>query len=136
MKPRRDRNTNRRRALRAARSRKRAPRLECPDCVAVQNHDGVLRHSDGCPFEAASSAVSADDRDWFETHPGATTRCRAPDMTEMYLLAWTGGMALPPPPPGHRWQPTGCVEVQQIRPGVRIRLCDSLGVIAQPVGPS
>ncbi len=135
MKPRRDRITRRGRPLRG-RGRNRAPRRQCPDCIAVQNRDGVLQHSDGCPFEAAMDAVSAGDRNWFETHPGATIRCRPPAMSEVYECAWSIGAPLPPPPPGHRWQPAGCVDVQQLRPGFRIRVWDNLGVIAQPVGPS
>ncbi len=85
----------------------------CSDCGAVA--DGInLRHDDSCPIARDIDATMAEDRDWFESHPGATERRRPLTWAEREVLK-----AASPVPEGTPLR--GNVVVRQIVPGVRTR---------------
>ena len=85
----------------------------CSDCAAVV--DGTdLRHDGSCPLGRDIDATMAADRDWFESHPGATERRRPLTWAERETLK-----APSPVPEGATWR--GNVVVYQVRPGIRLR---------------
>ncbi len=88
----------------------------CRDCTAVAGATGTLEHDPTCPLGQNLDAVSADDRRWFEDHPGASLRRRPPAWSERDMIASACGVALPA---GASWH--GDVVVRQLAPGVRIR---------------
>jgi len=87
--------------------------LTCSDCGAVPDGSN-LRHDDSCPIARDIDATMAQDRDWFESHPGATERRRPLTWAEREVLK-----AASPVPEGTTLH--GNVVVRQVVPGIRTR---------------
>ena len=85
----------------------------CPDCDAAAVDNGSYDHAECCPFLAAQEATSADDRQWFEDHPGESIRVRPPFQSEQLENSHA-----------NTDQPGSLVTrvtVTQVEPGVRVR---------------
>ncbi|MGV0788673.1 hypothetical protein ABQF33_17330 [Mycolicibacterium sp. XJ2] len=95
----------------------------CPDCAGVVDAEKKeLVHQPTCPLMVAQQSVIDEDREYFKTHPGETTRQRPPVMAEILnVMLQTHNGGLPGPPPGHHWEPGGFVTVVLVSEGVRVR---------------
>lgn len=93
----------------------------CGHCTAVADDTRRLLHDDTCPVGRDLDDSSADDRAWFEAHPGQSVRHRPPFWSETLTLAAVLGVDLPP---GATWH--GHVTVRQVAPGVRARNYDGV----------
>ena len=86
----------------------------CPDCNRAFGEDGHLVHDKTCPLGLGYDEIQADDRAWFEQHPGATTRRRPVHWAEAADLRMMGMF----PPFG---DVVGEVVVTELAPGVRTK---------------
>ena len=103
----------------------------CPDCaVAIDTVTSDLIHEPSCPLYAALERAVDGDRDYFRTHPHTRQRGRPPTMAEVLHLNFATGVALPEPPPGHRWEPAGAITVIALGDGVRARDFSEMCVVA------
>lgn len=109
--------------------------IACPDCGAGWDEKTNLRHDPDCPFAAALDRITDSDRDWFADNPGVDIRHRPATMAEILTNEWALGRGLPPPPPGHRWEAAGTVEVLQVVEGFRLRMLDAWVVPVKVVRP-
>lgn len=113
------------------------PGTTCPDCAAVvdpQRNEWI--HEPTCPLAVAQQRIVDEDRDYFATHPGETTRVRPPVMTEVLTaLLQTNTPGLPELPPNHHWEPGGTITVTLLAEGVRARHFKDALAVAVPNTP-
>lgn len=109
----------------------------CPDCGAATSESVVdfgeftkpttgIDHAETCPIGRGITEICADDRVWFEEHPGETERHREPHWAEGAELKLTGNA----PDIAGEW--AGEVVVKQLAPGVRTRSFDQMFLMVDP----
>lgn len=110
------------------------PGLTCPDCAAVVDPNrNEWIHEPTCPLATAQQRIVDEDRDYFESHPGETTRVRPPVMAEVLTaILQTHGSTLPELPPNHHWEPGGTITVVLLADGVRARHFKEALAVAVP----
>lgn len=110
------------------------PGLACPDCAAVVDPErNEWIHEPTCPLALAQQRIVDEDREYFETHPGQSTRIRPPVMAEVLTaMLHTQGSGLPELPPDHHWEPGGTIKVTLLADGVRARHFENALAVAVP----
>lgn len=88
------------------------PLGKCPDCGGPSRY-GTFNHQECCPFYASQEATAADDREWFEAHPGERVRVRPPLQSEQMENSLAN--------PAERGSWVTHVTVRQMEPGFRVR---------------
>lgn len=91
-------------------------RLACPDCPGRGTN---LKHAATCPQGLALDVLMAQDRKWFESHPGAESYVRPITQVEVTELRMAGNL-----PDGGDVE--GNIRVTQLAPGIRVRRSEDL----------